>query len=431
MRFTTLDQWLDWQTSLHPREIELGLDRCRIVAQRLNLLPPPYFIITIAGTNGKGSSTVLLDTILSTAGYRVGRYTSPHLLRYNERICIAGQEVTDEQLCGAFNAIEIVRDNISLTFFEFSTLAAMLIFQANQIDLALLEVGLGGRLDAVNIFDADVALVTAIDIDHVDWLGPDRESIGLEKAGILRPYHPAVCSDTHPPQSLINYAHQLPTALYCLGQHFTYQQLDNTSWSWQYHSVIPDQPDNSFSYTQLPFPQLLGDFQLQNAAGVLMVLELIKGSFPCSLLALQQGLVQASLPGRFQILAGETMRILDVAHNPLGAQVLNKLLLHQQLSYGKTYAVVGMLKDKDIASVFKMMQNAIDHWYVAPLNTPRSATVPQLLDYLVALGITSIRHYPSITIAYNQACLTAQAGDRIVVFGSFYSVAEVLRLEQE
>jgi dihydrofolate synthase/folylpolyglutamate synthase len=430
MRFTTLAQWLNWQTSLHPREIELGLDRCRIVAQRLNLLPPPYFIITIAGTNGKGSSTVLLDTILSAAGYRVGRYTSPHLLRYHERICIAGQEVTDEQLCQAFNAIETVRDNISLTFFEFSTLAAMLIFQTSQIDLALLEVGLGGRLDAVNIFDADVALVTAIDLDHVDWLGPDRESIGLEKAGILRPYHPAVCSDTHPPQSLINYAHQLPTALYYLGQHFTYQQLDNTRWSWQYHSAIPDQPDNCFSYSQLPLPRLVGDFQLQNAAGVLMVLELIKGSFPCSLPAIQQGLVQAYLPGRFQILAGEMRRILDVAHNPLGAQVLNKLL-HQQPSYGKTHAVVGMLKDKDIASVFKIMQNVIDHWHVAPLNTPRSATAPQLLDYLLALDITSVRHYPSITIAYNQASLTAQPGDRIVVFGSFYSVAEVLRLEKE
>lgn len=430
MRFTTLDQWLDWQTSLHPREIELGLDRCRLVAQRLNLLPPPSFIITIAGTNGKGSSTVLLDTILSAAGYRVGRYTSPHLLRYHERICIAGQEVTDEQLCWAFNAIETVRDNISLTFFEFSTLAAMLIFQTNQIDIALLEVGLGGRLDAVNIFDADVALVTAIDIDHVDWLGPDRESIGLEKAGILRPHHPAVCSDTHPPPSLINYAHQLPTVLYCLGQHFTYQPLDNTGWSWQYHSVIPEQPDNCFSYSQLPLPRLVGDFQLQNAAGVLMVLELIKGSFPCSLPAIQQGLVQAYLPGRFQILAGEIRRILDVAHNPLGAQVLNQLL-HQQPSYGQTHAVVGMLKDKDIASVFKIMQNVIAHWHVAPLNTPRSATTPQLLDYLAALDITSVHHYPSITIAYNQAFLTAQPGDRIVVFGSFYSVAEVLRLEKE
>ena len=430
MRFTTLDQWLDWQTSLHPREIELGLDRCRLVAQRLNLLPPPYFVITIAGTNGKGSSTVLLDTILSAAGYRVGRYTSPHLLRYHERICIAGQAVTDEQLCHAFNAIEMVRDNMSLTFFEFSTLAAMLIFQTSQIDIALLEVGLGGRLDAVNMVDADVALVTAIDLDHVDWLGPDRESIGLEKAGILRPHHPAVCSDTHPPQSLINYACHLPTALYCLGQQFTYQQLDNTHWSWQYHSVTPDQLANCFSYSQLPLPRLVGDFQLQNAAGVLMVLELIKGSFPCSLSAIQQGLVQAYLPGRFQILAGEIRRILDVAHNPLSAQVLNQLL-HQQPSDGQTHAVVGMLKDKDIASVFKIMQNVIDHWHVAPLNTPRSATVPQLVDYLMALDITSFRYYPSITLAYNHAFLMAQPVDRIVVFGSFYSVAEVLRLEKE
>ena len=429
MHFTTLDQWLDWQTSLNPREIELGLDRCRLVAQRLNLLPAPCFIITVAGTNGKGSSTVLLDTILSISGYRVGRYTSPHLLRYNERICIAGQEVTDEQLCRAFDAIETVRENIALTFFEFSTLAAMLIFQANQVDLAVLEIGLGGRLDAVNIFDPDVALVTAIDIDHVEWLGADRESIGLEKAGIFRPYQPAVCSDIHPPQSLINYAHQLPTVLYYLGHHFTYQQIDNSSWSWQYHSVIPAQTDNCCSYSQLPLPQLAGDFQLHNAAGVLMVLELIKGSFSCPLAAIQQGLVQAYLPGRFQIFAGEIMRILDVAHNPLGAQVLSRLL-HQQPCHGQTHAVFGMLKDKDIAGVCQIMCQIIDHWYVAPLNTPRSATTQQLIDCLTTLAIKPVQHYPSITIAYHQAFLTAQPGDRIVVFGSFYSVAEVLQLEK-
>ena len=429
MHFTTLDQWLDWQTSLNPREIELGLDRCRTVAQRLNLLPAPCFIITVAGTNGKGSSTVFLDTILSIAGYRVGRYTSPHLLRYNERICIAGQEVTDEQLCHAFDVIETVRENINLTFFEFSTLAAMLIFQANQVDLAVLEVGLGGRLDAVNIFDPDVALVTAIDIDHVDWLGPDRESIGLEKAGIFRPYRPAVCSDTHPPQSLINYAQQLPTVLYYLGHHFTYQQVDNSNWSWQYHPLAPGQVDNGCGYSQLPLPRLAGEFQLHNAAGVLMVLELIKGAFFCPLAAIQQGLVQAHLPGRFQILAGKIMRILDVAHNPLGAQILNKLL-HQQLCRGQTYAVFGMLKDKDIAGVCQIMHQIIDHWYIAPLNTSRSATTQQLIDCLTALNIKPVQPYPSITVAYHQAFLTAQPGDRIVVFGSFYSVAEVLQLEK-
>ncbi len=435
MRFTTLNQWLDWQNSLHPREIELGLTRIRTVAQRLNLLPPPFPIISVAGTNGKGSSVVLLDAILSAAGYRVGRYTSPHLLRYNERICIAGIEASDAQICDAFSLIEEVRDNISLTFFEFATLAAMLVFQDNEVDLAVLEVGLGGRLDAVNLFDAEIALVTAIGIDHVDWLGADRESIGFEKAGIFRAQCPAVCSDTHPPQSLIKHAEQLQAPLYYLGRDFSDTKTGDKTWTWE----VIEKPAviKKGGYFDLPLPSLLGDFQLQNAAGVLMVLDLLvqaaprtrEGkSFVVPESAVHQGLMNVNLPGRFQVLTGRVTRILDVAHNPLGAQVLRDLL-YQQVCQGETHAVVGMLKDKDIAGVLTVLQESIDHWYVAALNAQRSASVQYLVEQLSDLGVMSINSYPSITTAYKYLLAHAQLGDRIIVFGSFYTVAEVLQVE--
>ncbi|KHD08253.1 hypothetical protein PN36_19195 [Candidatus Thiomargarita nelsonii] len=405
----TLNQWLDWQTSLHPHEIELGLTRCRTVAQRLNLLPPRFPIISVAGTNGKGSSVILLDAILTAAGYRMGRFTSPHLLRYNERISIAGHEADDAEICQAFRLIEEVRDDISLTFFEFSTLAALLIFQRNDVDFAVLEVGLGGRLDAVNIVDPKIALVTAIDIDHVEWLGHDRESIGFEKAGIFRAGCPAVCSDAQPPQSLIKHAEQLQAPLYYLDRDFAYQKSSDKTWIWQRMNKTQTQ--------QLPLPNLPGEFQLQNAAGVLMVLELL--NFPVAKKAIHQGLINATLPGRFQILPG---CILDVAHNPLGARVLAQLLA-QQSCQGETHAVVGMLKDKDIATVLAIMQDVIHHWHVAPLNTPRSASAQSLVEHLTAIGASHIHSYPSIAAAYTHA----QKGDRIVVFGSFYTVSEILQ----
>ncbi|RKZ71395.1 MAG: bifunctional tetrahydrofolate synthase/dihydrofolate synthase [Candidatus Parabeggiatoa sp. nov. 1] len=435
MRFTTLNQWLDWQNSLHPREIELGLTRIRTVAQRLNLLPPPFPIISVAGTNGKGSSVVLLDAILSAAGYRVGRYTSPHLLRYNERICIAGIEASDAQICDAFNLIEEVRDNISLTFFEFATLAAMLVFQDNEVDLAVLEVGLGGRLDAVNLFDAEIALVTAIGIDHVEWLGADRESIGFEKSGIFRAQHPAVCSDANPPQSLIKHAELLQAPLYYLGRDFSDTKTEGHTWIWQ----VVEKPAaiKKRGYFDLPLPSLPGDFQLQNAAGVLMVLDLLVQaaprtkdgkSFVVPESAVHQGLMNVNLPGRFQVLPGRVTRILDVAHNPLGAQVLRDLL-YQQVCQGETHAVVGMLKDKDIAGVLTVLQESIDHWYVAALNAQRSASVQYLVEQLSAIGVTRINTYPSITTAYKYLLAHTKEEDRIIVFGSFYTVAEVLQVE--
>jgi len=418
MRFTTLDQWLDWQTTVHPREIALGLTRVNTVAKRLNLLKPQFPIITVAGTNGKGSSTILLDAILSAAGYRVGRYMSPHLLRYNERICIAGVEVSEAQLCQAFDFIDKAREDIALTFFEFATLAAMWVFQHSEIDLAVLEVGLGGRLDAVNCFDADIALVTAIDIDHVEWLGNDRESIGFEKAGIFRAQRPAVCSDANPPMSLIKQAEQLQTPLYYQGRDFSYIKNKDKTWTWQSDAPFPS---NSLSDNHLPQPSLLGDFQLQNAAGVLMVLELLNQSLSISQAAVHEGLVKANLPGRFQVFPGKITRIFDVAHNPLGARVL-KASLDQMPCQGETYAVVGMLKEKDIAGFFKVMIESITHWHVAALDTERTASAQCLVEHLTALGATSIHSYSSIAAAYHHVEFEAQPGDRIVVCGSFYTV---------
>jgi len=435
MHFSTLNQWLNWQTSLHAREIDLGLTRVKTVAERLNLLPPPFPIITVAGTNGKGSSVILLDAILSAANYRIGRYTSPHLLRYNERICIGGVGASDAQICHAFELIEQVRDDISLTVFEFGTLAAMLVFRHSEVDLAVLEVGLGGRLDAVNIFDPLIALVTTIDIDHVELLGNDRESIGFEKAGIFRPQRPAVCSDTHPPQSLIQHAEQLQTRLYCLDRDFNYTKTSDQAWSLQMIKSSPWLTD----FVQLPLPGLFGDFQLQNAAGALMVIKLLKQEKIDSSLskvrnflipdsAIHQGLVTAKLLGRFQVLPGRVTRILDVAHNPKGAQVFSKLL-NQTAGAGATHAVVGLLKDKDIAGIFKNIQSCITHWHVAPLNVPRAASAECLVEHLTAIGANQIDSYSSITEAYRYLQNHAKDGDRIVVFGSFYTVAEVLSVE--
>ncbi len=421
MYFETLEQWLAWQTALHPRKIELGLTRVDMVARRLNLLPLPFPVISVAGTNGKGSSVVLLDSILSAAGYQIGRFTSPHLLRYNERISIAGIEATDTELCQAFHHIETVRRTVSLTFFEWSTLAALLIFKQYQVDLAVLEVGLGGRLDAVNIVEPNVALVTSIDIDHTDWLGDDRESIGFEKAGIFRSHYPAVCSDLNPPQSLIQHAQQLETPLYCLGHDFTYHKSSFKQWSWQSQAILRQ-------INHLPLPYLNGDFQLQNAAGVLMVLTLLSQAFSISETAIRQGLVKVNLPGRFQVFTGRITRVLDVTHNPSSAQVL-AYSLSQQVCHGETHAIVGLLKDKNIEAILNIMQHVITHWHIADLNTERSASTQVIKQHLMRIGVHSIHTYTSITKAYQYLLTHVPDDDRIIAFGSFYTVAEALQVE--
>jgi len=418
MHLTTLTDWLDWQAQIHPQIIELNLSRCHAVAERLNLLKLPFPVFTVAGTNGKGSSVTLLESILRAAGYKTGKYMSPHLLKYNERICINGQQASDAELCAAFAEIEAARGEISLTVFEFATLAAGLLFCQQQIDVAVLEVGLGGRLDATNIWDADVALVTPIDLDHLKWLGDTREKIAFEKAGIFRAHHPAVCTDLLPPDSLLEHAAALPCPLSLFGKDFHAQSLDEQTWQWR---------NAELSYT-LPVPNLLGEHQLQNAAGVLQALYLLKHRLPVSEQAIATGLSTMQLAGRFQIFEGAVTRILDVAHNPLGIQVFRRQLLKQSC-VGRTHAVVGILQEKDALGILELMMDCVDTWHIANLDTPRNTPVEVIEDQLYRLGVASVSRYSSIAAAYEQVCHHADAGDRVIVFGSFFTVMEALQVE--
>ncbi len=415
MRFPTLDTWLAWQETLHPSAIELGLERPGKVMQAMGLGTPAHAVISVAGTNGKGSSVAMLESILRAAGYRVGCYTSPHLLRYNERVRIDGSPVDDILLCEAFERIDQARGETSLTYFEFGTLAAMDIFSRARLDVAVLEVGMGGRLDAVNLLDADVSLVTTVDVDHTAWLGDNREAIGREKAGIFRALRPAVCSDPTPPLSLLNYAAELEVALFRVGQEFSYT-VGRESWAWQGAKSCHD---------GLPMPALNGHFQLQNAAGVLMVLELLAGVLPVSSEQLRLGLQTVSLPGRFQLLPGSILTIIDVAHNPQSAEALAANLMAAPVQ-GRTHAVVGMLADKDIPAVLRPMLGVIDRWYPAALDVARGAGVEPLLEALAAQGLEIEKGYVSVSEALVGADASALPGDRIVVFGSFYTAAEAM-----
>lgn len=417
----TLADWLAWQETQHPRLIDLGLECVSSVLRRMGLAQPPHAIITVAGTNGKGSSVALLEAIYRAAGYRVGAYTSPHLLRYNERVRVLGFDASDAQLCEAFARIDAARGEISLSYFEFGTLAAFDIFQHAQLDIAILEVGLGGRLDAVNILDADVALVTSLGIDHVEWLGPDRESIAREKAGIFRAGRPAICGDPDVPQSLRAHAREISAPLYCLERDFGYSAAAG-DWSWWGRYG-----DTSVHYAQLPFPGLRGAFQLRNAAAVLMALQALMPRLPVRADAVQQGLLGVKLPGRFQVLSGPVTRIFDVAHNPHGAEVLARTLKEYPCA-GQTLAVFSMLADKDIAGVVGMMREVIGQWHVAALPAARAASAERLVQILGENAPQAVVHeHGNVTEAYQAAMAQARPGDRIVVFGSFYTVAEVLQ----
>ncbi len=416
-RFNTLAGWLAWQETLNPAGIELGLERVRSVLDRLGHADPPFAVVTVGGTNGKGSSVALLESILLAAGYRVGSYTSPHLLRYNERVRIQGGEVSDARLCAAFDRVDLARGDIPLTYFEFGTLAAIDIFVMEEVlDIVLLEVGLGGRLDAVNVLDSDVALVTSVGIDHQEWLGPDRDAIGREKAGIFRRGRPAVCGDPEPPASLLQHARQLGVTLLRAGQDFDYQAVDG-GWRWRgggRHSGI------------LPLPALKGAYQLQNAAAVLMVVAQLEQRFPVGEEALRRGLERVVLPGRFQVFPGAVTRIFDVGHNPHAAAVLAGALAEHP-SAGRTLAVVGMLDGKDHEGVFRLLCSHFDEWYAADLDAPRDAGSRRLSAAIGAIcGDSPVRCFTRVASAYRQAMHDARPGDRVVVFGSFYTVAEAL-----
>jgi len=421
MRFQTLDEWLDWQAQLHPSLIELGLERVASVWHRLYPYDFPTKVITIAGTNGKGSCVAMLDAILRTAGYRVGCYTSPHLLRYNERIRIDGQEVSDERICQAFERIDRVRGDTSLTYFEFGTLAALDIFAVEQPDIVILEVGLGGRLDAVNIIDPDVALITSIDLDHTDWLGDSREQIALEKAGIMRQGRPAVCGDPKSPESLLKFAREQGILLDLPGKDFGVEDRGE-SWDWW---------GDEEPLSDLPRPSLEGEVQLRNAAAVLQVLAHLSGDFPVAEEAICSGLSHVALAGRFQIIPGPVETILDVAHNPAGVKVLAGNLSRRSCT-GRTLALFSMLGDKDVESVVKAMAPQVQGWYLAGLDDPRALSKAVLQQRLSVAGIPQqqIQGFECVDAAYTVALAEAVPGDRILVFGSFLTVSAVLEFLQ-
>jgi len=411
-RFDSLTDWLDWQEQLHPRSIDLGLERVAAVARRLGLHNPAIPVISVAGTNGKGSSVALLEAVYRAAGYRTGCYTSPHLMRYNERIRIDGSEISDGALCDAFEQIDQVRAGISLTYFEFGTLTALQLFRRQPLDVLILEVGLGGRLDAVNMVDADVALVTAIGVDHSEWLGPDREAIAAEKAGIFRAGRPAVCADPVPPASLQRAARSLGAVWLAAGTDFDWLATPD-GWTWRGR----DQEIGS-----LPLPALPGRHQLDNAAGVLQVIACLQERLPVPVAALHTGLRSVRLAGRCQYHAG---LLLDVAHNPAAAAVLAQVLRAQPCR-GRTWLVAGMLDGKDVAGFAAALSACVDRWCAVSLGGPRGLSSAELAQRLQDAGVHQVSRFDSVAAAL--ASVTAQAGadDRIVVSGSFLTVAEAL-----
>lgn len=420
----SLQTWLHYLHSLHPTSIDLGLDRVRAVANRLELnMPAVKFVV--GGTNGKGSTCSMLESILMAAGFRVGLYTSPHLVRFNERARIQGEMVKDEDLISQFVAVESARQGISLTYFEFTTLAILRIFAMQNLDAVILEVGLGGRLDAVNIIDADCAIVTNIDLDHMEWLGDTREKIGLEKAHIYRQGVPAICSDPAAPASLIDYANQLGADLWLFGRDFNYSG-DRQQWAF----AGRQQRRHALAY-----PALRGANQLLNASAALAALESVRDRLPVTQQAIRLGLLQASPPGRFQILPGQPTVILDVAHNPHAAAVLEKNLGNMGF-HPYTYAVFGMLADKDIESVVRHLARKVDFWFCCALDGPRALPVDLLADKVRAVlgGMddpdvrkAQISTYGSPAEAFEHASSSAKPDDRIVVFGSFLTVSGVLQ----
>lgn len=411
-----LADWLTYLESLHPKTIALGLDRVAQVKRRLNL-QPDFPIIIVGGTNGKGSVCAMLEAILHAAGYRVGCYTSPHLLVYNERVRIAKQQSSDAELCASFAQVEQARGEVALTYFEFGTLAAMQCFTGHKVDVAVLEVGLGGRLDAVNVFDADCAVVTSVDIDHVDYLGDTREQIAFEKAGIFRKGRVAICADRDVPQPVRSHAAQIGAELWCIGSEFGFTSHFG---QWDYRSKMG-------ARSALPHPALRGAFQLYNASAVLAVLDALKDRLPVTMEAVRRGLVEVQLAGRFQIVPGTPQLILDVAHNPHAARSLAQNLA--DLPPAKTFAVFAMLKDKDMAGVARALDARIDEWLVSGIDAPRGATAAELVRVLQDVQVRGVvKVCTSIAEALQLACNRASENDRIAVFGSFYTVAEVMRV---
>ncbi|UTM56536.1 bifunctional tetrahydrofolate synthase/dihydrofolate synthase [Photobacterium sp. CCB-ST2H9] len=402
-----LNDWLTYLENLHTSAIDLGLERVQTVGERAGLRKPAPTVITVAGTNGKGSTCAILESILLQAGYTVGVYSSPHLVRYNERVRINGQELEDSEHSQAFAAIESYRETTSLSMFEFGTLAALHLFKTHQVEVVVLEVGLGGRLDATNIVDHDVSVITSLAIDHVDWLGDDIEVIGYEKAGIFRAGKPAICGQPNPPASVAAHADSIGAELYQVGYQFTYEQTGET-WNWKC---------GAFDMEQLPLPAL----PLPNAATALMALGVAE--LDISDQHIVAGLVKVRLAGRMETVADHPLILLDVAHNPHSANYLARQMkaLKNIREVGKIHGVVAMLRDKDIPATLHEMRKVTDIWYPASLTGPRAASGQDIAAHLDYRGEV----YDTPVEACQAALAAAQPEDVVIIFGSFYTVGEV------
>ncbi len=418
---TSLGDWLAHCERLHPKNIDMGLERVRKVAQHLTL----HFegpVITVAGTNGKGSTCAMLEACLLQAGYRTGVYTSPHLVHFEERCRVHGETVKPQDLLSHFERVEAARlqaGEVSLTYFEFTTLAILSLLSSSTLDVTILEVGLGGRLDAVNVIDADCAVITSIDLDHMEFLGNDRETIGFEKAGIMRAGCPVVVSDPVPPQSVIDHARALGADLWQFGKDFNFSG-DKLQWGWA---------GRGRRYSGLAYPALRGANQLVNASGVLAALDALRERIPVTAQAVRNGLAMVELPGRFQIVPGQPSLVLDVAHNPHAVAALSENLDAMGF-YPTTHAVFGAMADKDVAPMLARVGPLVDRWYFCDLPTPRAASAEQL-EAAWQTGNSrkdvSASTHPDPQAALQAAVSAADPADRIVVFGSFFTVGGVLK----
>jgi len=420
--FRTLSDWLDHCERLHPTNIDMGLERVRLVAERMNIgFDCP--VITVAGTNGKGSTCAMLEAILGESGYRTGVYTSPHLVHFEERLRLRGQSVTVDPLVEAFARVERARclapPGVSLTYFEFSTLAILDLMARAALDVVILEVGLGGRLDAVNIINADCAVITSIDLDHMEFLGPDRESIGREKAGVMRTGRPVIVSDPVPPQSVLDHALEIGADLWRLGVDFNFSG-DPQQWAWS---------GRGRRYAGLAYPALRGANQLLNASGVLAALTALRERLPVTAQAVRNGLAMVALPGRFQIVPGQPTLVLDVAHNPHAAAAL-AVNLDAMGYFPTTHAVFGAMADKDLVPMFERLNPIVDRWYFTDLPLARAEKAAQLLTRWQATNRradTTAAAFADPMQALRAAVDAADPADRIAVFGSFHTVGGVLK----
>ena len=415
----TLSDWLAHCAAQHPKTMDLSLERTVEVARRLGIrFSVP--VITVAGTNGKGSTCAMLESIARHAGYRTGLYQKPELVHFEERCRVNGEPVQADELVPHFAAVEAARGEITLTQFEFSTLAIARLLSLAPVDVVILEVGLGGRYDSVNAFDSDCAVITSIDLDHTEWLGPDRESIGLEKAQIMRAGKPAIVSDPLPPQSVVKHGEAIGADLWLVGRDFNHAG-DRQQWSWS---------GRNRRYNGMAYPALRGANQLVNAAGAIAALESLRDRLPITAQAVRTGLALVELPGRFQVVPGQPALVLDVAHNPqsVGALALN---LDAMGFFPRTQAVFAALRDKDIAGLLTRMVPLVDVWHCCALPSPRAMPLDELVAVVREASAgrqdVAVHAHDSPAAALAAAAAMADPTDRIVVFGSFYTVGGVLR----